>query len=157
MDNNKINKSQCATLLGITKQRISQLVKEGKLIFGSDGKISPDEAKAQFNKTKERTTSNSFDAHEEESLTFYKTRTEKFRSMLEEIEYKKANGELLDVNDVKQNAFKIGKKLHDSLLSIPERISPNLAVETNPAEIRKILIKEIRETLAQIADDLQGV
>lgn len=158
INNNKINKTECAELLGITKQRITQLVKSGKLVFGKDGKISAEDAKAQYNKTKERVTPNTvIDTPEDESLTYFKTQTEKFRSKIEEINFRIKSGELLEKEDVKQDAYAIGLKLKNSLLSIPERISSNLAVESNPAKIREVLINEINYVLGQIADDLQKV
>jgi phage terminase Nu1 subunit (DNA packaging protein) len=157
----KVNKSQLAKILGVTKQRIGQLAKTNKLKFGADGKIDIEEAKRQIENTKERVKATDRDGEdfsgESETLIFYKTKTANFESQLKEIEVKRKNGELLNAEDVKRDANIIGRKLHDSLLSIPERISNILAVEVDALIIRNLLLAEIKATLNQISDDLQGV
>lgn len=156
----RLNKKECGELLKISKQRISQLVKSGALVFEADGKINKDDAIYQFNNTKSRATSKSNQFNtvvEDDSLTYWKTQTEKFKSQITEIDLKKSQGELLEAHDVKENARVLGKKLQDGLLAIPERISSILAVESDPLKIRQLILTEIKETLNQICNDLSKV
>lgn len=153
----RVNKKECADLLGVSKQRITQLAKSGVLVFDTDGKIDKDEAVKKFNNSKSRVKTTDNQENNDESLTYWKTQTEKFKSQITEIDLKKAKGELLEAEDVKENASSLGLKLQNALLSIPERISAVIAVESDPLKIRQILLQEIRESLNTLCEDLQKV
>ena len=60
-------------------------------------------------------------------------------------------GEFLPAEEVKEAAFKRARITRDSLLNIPDRIAPLLAVEQNPQKVHKILSDEIRLALENLA------
>lgn len=155
-ESKRVNKSELAKLIGKSKQYIGKIVKEGKLVFESDGKIDFEVAKKQLANNQERVKpSNDIDP-DNDNLNYYKTQTEKYKSQITEIELQKKRGELLQAEDVKRDAYTVGKKLNNSLLSIPERISNILAVESDPLKIRNLLSEEIRLCLSEVSDDLEG-
>lgn len=153
----RVNKTELAKLVNMSKQHIGKLAKEGKLVFGADRKIDEEEAKKQILNSKERVKAAEVETEADgDTLTYYKTQTEKYKSQITEIDLAKKRGELLVAEDVKKQAYTIGKKLNDSLISIPERISNIIAVESDPLKVRNILLQEIRLCLNDVCDDLEG-
>lgn len=144
--------SQISEKYGISQPPISTAVKNAKLRAIKDketGKylISEDDAKAfadnythYMSKTDKAGTVYS---ESRASLQAYKARIAK-------IEYEQKAGNLISLDEVKRDAFKIGRVLRDLLLNLPHKISHELAAETNPSTIEKLLDSEIRQALDEI-------
>jgi hypothetical protein len=56
-------------------------------------------------------------------------------------------------SEVEDKAFSTARVVRDQLLSIPERVSAELAVKTDPAEIREFLYEEIIRTLSVLSTE----
>lgn len=67
------------------------------------------------------------------------------------IDYEKEIGQLVDVDAVRAAAFKLARTARDSLLSMPDRIAPILAGESNQFEVHRIMSEEIRRVCNDIA------
>lgn len=144
--------SQMSEKYGIAQPPISTAVKNARLKAKKDkdtGKylISEDDAKKfadnythYVSKTDKAGTVYS---ESRASLQAYKARIAK-------IEYEQKIGNLISLDEVKKDAFKIGRVLRDLLLNLPHKLSHELAAETNPATIEKLLDSEIRQTLDEI-------
>ena len=80
-----------------------------------------------------------------------KTKRETFLALLAENEYRKQVGELVERAKVEDAAFKIGRLQRDVLLGLPTKISAQFVGMTDAWEIEKLLVAQIRSTLADLA------
>lgn len=72
---------------------------------------------------------------------------EQANAKMAETKYMQLAGELAPVAEVKDEAFSLGRRLRDAFLIMPDRLSADLAAETNVFKVHKMLDKEIREIL----------
>lgn len=61
----------------------------------------------------------------------------------ETISLKKEKGQLLDADEVRETTFNLFRSVRDAGMTLPEKISDQLAVMDNAFEIRLLLRKEI--------------
>ncbi len=87
---------------------------------------------------------------EDDSFGDWKRHNEKFKAKKSEIEYKNLAGELVSIEQVKKDAFKIAKSTSDALMGIPARVCHELAAEKNPDKVFKKLDDEIRQAMIEI-------
>ena len=80
-----------------------------------------------------------------------------YQSELARIKVEKESNKLIDGNIVKDQAFKTGRIIRDSLMAIPSRVSADLASETDTFSIEQILEKEIRIVLENLSKNLELV
>ncbi len=73
-------------------------------------------------------------------------------AQLAELALKKAEGKLLDKEEIKQLWFDKCRTIRDGILNIPDRISALVAAESDPARVYTILEIELRKALHEIAD-----
>jgi hypothetical protein len=76
---------------------------------------------------------------------------EAFLARQAKLDYERAIGKVIDADAVKVSAFKLARQIRDSLLNIPDRVSAELAAETNAAKIHARLHREVREALAALS------
>jgi hypothetical protein len=81
-----------------------------------------------------------------------KTQREKVALELAELDLAKKRGEQVELAKVNTLFFNISSTVCESLLNIPDRISPMLAAETDPKKIGDMLNHEIRVALKLISD-----
>lgn len=62
------------------------------------------------------------------------------------------DGSLVDRSEVEKEVGDLARRLKDRLLNIPERIAADIAAETNPRQVTRILVREIRGALEELAD-----
>lgn len=85
------------------------------------------------------------------TLNDARTMREVFAAKREKIEYEKINGELVYVQAVRDNAFKIARAVREGLLNIPERMATTLAAESNAHAIHTLLTDEINKVLEELS------
>lgn len=61
-------------------------------------------------------------------------------------------GKLVAVDGVRSAAALVGRRVRDSLLTIPDKVAPVIAAETDQARCWKLLDAEIRSALTALAD-----
>ena len=83
-----------------------------------------------------------------------RTRNEQIDILINTVKLQKEQGKLVPIEQVKSDAFEIGKKLREGLLNIPDRICDLLASENDPVRIHKSLTEEIKEVLESISKEL---
>jgi len=83
-----------------------------------------------------------------------RTRNEQIDILINTVKLQKEQGKLIDVEQVKKDAFEIGKKVREGMLNIPDRICDLLASENEPIKIHKILTEEIKEVLEAMSEEL---
>lgn len=63
------------------------------------------------------------------------------------IEYKRLKGEYMLVKDSERQAFEAGRAVRDALLSLPPRLSPIFAGESDRFNIERLFLEEINQVL----------
>lgn len=93
-----------------------------------------------------------FDEERIPDLDTSKERTEHYKAQKAKAEYYKTAGALVDLKEVEKLYRGIAKTVRDSILKVPDRVSPMLAVETDVKKVLNILDKELREALEFLSE-----
>lgn len=85
-------------------------------------------------------------------------RTEKeiYRAKMAKLNYERMDGTLVLAAEVQKAAFSKARQVRDSLLNIPNRVSPIIAAEHDAKKVNEILTNEIRQCLETLAGDLKN-
>jgi phage terminase Nu1 subunit (DNA packaging protein) len=84
-------------------------------------------------------------------------RREEFKANITELEYLRQIGQLIPVEEVKTEWFRLSRLVRDGMLNIPARIADQLAAETDQRKIHDLLEAEIYQALeSTIAKDKQA-
>lgn len=88
---------------------------------------------------------------------FFRSKTikEHFAAKKAELDYRKAAGEVVESVVVQRQAYKLARKARDRLQSIPDRLAPILAAETNVDKIHRMIADEIADICREIAADVE--
>jgi hypothetical protein len=76
---------------------------------------------------------------------------ELYQARLAKLEYEERNRQRVPADEVKREAFSLGKTIRESVLNIPDRISTELAALADAAEIHRVLTVELRQALEELA------
>lgn len=85
-----------------------------------------------------------------------KAHKEFFAAKLAELDYQQKAGKLVSADRVKAESFKIARRIRDSILSVPEKISAEVAAMDNPREISIYMKEQLAAALKDLGD-LNGV
>jgi len=90
----------------------------------------------------------------DDPVTFNAARTQKehYSAEIKKLEFQERSGLLLREEDVRKGAFDMYRRTRDGLINIVDRISAQLATETDEALVRILLENEIRHALAHIRE-----
>jgi len=80
-----------------------------------------------------------------------RARREHYQAELAKLQVTQQRGELVAVDDVKKQAFKMGRAVRESLANLADRLSHQLAGEDDPTVIHKLLSDEHRAALIELA------
>lgn len=78
---------------------------------------------------------------------------ETYAARILQLDFEQKSGRLVDKNELKLKLAKLHMAVRDNLRTIPDRVAPVLAAETDQAKIHAILLKEIGQAL----EGLQGL
>lgn len=83
------------------------------------------------------------------AATFAQSRAvkEAYLARLAKLEFEEKSGRLVSADGVKSEAFRTARMVRDGLLNIADRISAELAAESDPFVVHKKLTEEIRKAL----------
>jgi hypothetical protein len=115
---------------------------EGSQEAGDDGAGEPDTEQTDAAKKAASTTAQYGSA---------RAVREMYNARLAKIEFEKETGVLVNADQVRVAAFNAARTARDSLLSMPDRLSPVLAGEGNQFEIHRLLSEEIRRVCDELA------
>jgi phage terminase Nu1 subunit (DNA packaging protein) len=152
---------ELANELGITVSRISQMKTEGR--FDGCFKVNRNriewdkeaavrvfkEGNAVINISPTRKRSDELDIP---SFNDSRAKSEHFRSELARLDLEIKEQELVEASRVQLEAFSAARAVRDSLGNIPDRVSNQLAAETDSVVIHQLLTKEIRRALETLTD-----
>lgn len=77
---------------------------------------------------------------------------EAYAARLTRLEYDQRSAKLVDKNELKMRLAKLHMALRDSLRTIPDRVAPIVAAETDQAKIHAMLLKEIGQALENLSN-----
>jgi hypothetical protein len=80
-----------------------------------------------------------------------KTAREVYEARGAALDYQERVGKLVRADDVRRTAFEKARAMRDRLLSIPDRIAPVLAAESDIARVHDALAGEIKGALRELA------
>lgn len=159
-----------AKLRGVSKASVSQAIAEGKLPksavkkgrgYEIDVDLADKEWRENTNPSMGAPTHSIPKGHNidgelkpvgTETLAASKAKREAFLAELARLEYEQKSGELVAVDDVKKEAFKIARIVRDSILNIPDRLAAELAAETNQFRVHTRLTEELRKALEALGN-----
>lgn len=80
---------------------------------------------------------------------------ENFKAKIEKLKYEEMLGQLVDIQKAQDEFFTLARKVRDSLMAIPDRISAQLAAETNQYNVHRRLDAEIRIALRDFKEEVE--
>jgi phage terminase Nu1 subunit (DNA packaging protein) len=81
-----------------------------------------------------------------------RAKSEHFRAELARLDLEVKEEQLVEVARVEREAFSAARAVRDSLGNIPDRVSNQLAAESDPVVIHQTLTEEIRRALETLVD-----
>lgn len=159
--------SELAEHLQITHSRITTLITRGKITVakrvGRRKFFDLETAKKEYANSKTVVGSKKggkggeepFEPKTYQGLTVADAeRQEKYyKAHLAKVKYEKEKGALVEIGQVKKEAYETARKVRDALTAIPGKICHELASETDPNKIEFKLLKEINLALEELAKD----
>lgn len=79
---------------------------------------------------------------------------EVYRARNEKIDLDEREGRLVSVDAVRVEAFRVHRQVRDSILTIPDRCSHELAAMTEPNEVHAYLLRQLNDALRKMAADI---
>ena len=145
-----VSRSDLAHLLGLSDARVTQLVhnetlprpaKRGRYDLGASVKAYVSHLKTATHRT----------------LAVERTRLTRARADQAELVLRLRQGELVEVQAVKRDAFKAARMVRDNLLSLPDRLAGIVSSEADQTKNHALLTRELRQALEALADtSIQG-
>lgn len=80
---------------------------------------------------------------------------EAYLARLAKLDYEQKIGKLIEADEVKVRAFKLARNARDAMLTLPDRLAPVLASETDVQAVHRLLLEDIERTCQRIAQDAQ--
>jgi len=160
-----MNAAEYAKHRGVSKMTISDAIKAGKIPSAKrvgrgfdidpvqadrelDGNTAPDrgganggpdiDAALQARKVREAAIP---------SFAVSRAAREAFSAKLTELEFRQRSGLVVNKAELKMKLAKLHMAVRDSLRTIPDRVAPIVAAETDQAKIHAMLLKEIGQAL----------
>jgi len=81
-----------------------------------------------------------------------RARREHYQAELAKLEVDLKRRDLVPAVEVKKEAFALGRSVREALANLADRLSHQLAGETDPAQIHAVLSEEHRAALVELAD-----
>ncbi|WP_419835375.1 hypothetical protein [Endozoicomonas atrinae] len=158
-----LSQSEFARRQGWSRQYVGKLVKSGKITL-VNGKVDPEQAQAAIKAQSEPSTelraksqsgtilpASPTDSRQAVDFVTARTMREAFKAKMAKMEYEEKAGKLTDASKVREEAFRAGRIVRDSLLGIPDRLSDVLAAENDPAQVRQLLMGEFENILQALS------
>ncbi len=82
-----------------------------------------------------------------------RARREHYQAELAKLQVTQQRGELIAADQVKAEAFKMGRSVREALANLADRLSHQLAGETDPTVIHQVLTQEHRAALVELCNE----
>jgi phage terminase Nu1 subunit (DNA packaging protein) len=154
----EITQAQLAELLKVSEARVSQVKKTGRLdgtfekrgrsiVFNQEAAIAAWNGEISVSPTRKDSS-----ALEIPSFNESRAKSEHFRAELARLDLEVKEDQLVEVSRVKREAFSAARAVRDALGNIPDRVSNQMAAESDPVIIHQTLTEEIRKALETLTD-----
>ena len=87
------------------------------------------------------------------SLAANRAIKEMYAARLQKLEFEERSKKLVPIDELKLELAKLHLTVRDNLRTIPDRIAPIVAAETDQAKIHSIILQEIRQCLEGLKSD----
>ena len=81
-----------------------------------------------------------------------RARKEHYLSELAKIQVAQQKKELMPVTEIKKTSFQLGRSIREAMANLADRLSNEIAGETDPQAIHKLLTEEHRAALEQLVE-----
>ncbi len=81
-----------------------------------------------------------------------RARREHYQAELAKLQVAQQRRELVPAEEVKKDAFQVGRSIREALANLADRLSHQLAGETDPAVIHELLTSEHRDALLSLVE-----
>jgi len=144
---------------GVSHTAVQRAIAAGRITLLPDGTIDPAVADRQWatstDPTKAMNAGNGIPAGEDasrlaSSFGASHAAREGYLARKAKLEYEKMSGKLVDADEVRASMFAIGRRLRDGFMGIPDRITPRLVGQADPALIHRLLTEEITAALSEL-------
>lgn len=81
-----------------------------------------------------------------------RARREHYQAELAKLQVSQQRRELISADEVKKEAFALGRSIREALANLADRLSHQLAGETDPAVIHELLSQEHRAALSELSE-----
>jgi len=81
-----------------------------------------------------------------------RARREHYQAELAKLQVTQQRGDLVPADEVKKDAFQVGRSIREALANLADRLSHQLAGETDPTVIHEVLTREHRDALLALAE-----
>ena len=161
-----ITMAELATLKNVSRAAVTKKVKSGKLdgaIVNHNGKklVNKEEAFRLWdlqappskNLTVRKQLKKEIDAKLDDEIPSYaesKAKREHFLAELARLDVDQKKKDLIPVSDIKKSSFEIGRAIRENLSNLADRLASQIAGETDPQIIHRLLTEEHRAALEQL-------
>jgi hypothetical protein len=164
-----IGVSELARILGISRERVYQLEREGKIAREPDGKFDLDKVRADLNRNLDirqkspargdrpasiggDEATNPLGVSGANTLAGVQLQHEIAKAMKAQLEVKRLKGILVDAGQVKQEVSEMISAARSRALVIPSKLAPLVAHETDVRACHAIIEREIKAFLTSMAE-----
>ena len=81
-----------------------------------------------------------------------RARREHYQAELAKLQVTQQRGDLVPADEVKKDAFQVGRSIREALANLADRLSHQLAGETDPTVIHEVLTREHRDALLALVE-----
>lgn len=164
-----VTQAEYSRMRGCSRAAVTNAVKDKRITL-INGKIDPEvadfqwkrntdpvqAARTDFGRPSQAASGNSAGgespAAETSEILLARTRTERARAELFEIEIAEKKGALAKTESIEKAAFDKGRVMRSALEGLSDRLAPVLAAETDPAKIHQLLNTEMKRVLRELAE-----
>ena len=76
---------------------------------------------------------------------------EAYLARMAKLDFEERSGKLVDADQVRAQTFSLGRRLRDTFLGLPDRVSPLLVGKSDEQEIHRLLTEEVMTCLAELS------
>lgn len=156
-----MNAAEYAKHRGVSKTQVGKYIESGRITarrVGRGWEIDAEQADRQLdaNRSPDRGGRNAVadEMSGKVGASYAQARAmrETYAARILQLEFQEKSGRLVEKNELRLRLAKLHMAVRDSLRTIPDRVAPVLAAETDQSKIHALLLKEIGQAL----EGLQG-
>ena len=145
------SQSNLAKALGLSRQRVSQLLQEGVLATDEKNNILVIKSVINYVKYRGQSSAEEVSSSDDAVYEFEKAKNERAKRKIAELKLAKMNGEVYSAATVEQVMTEMLVNLRTQLLGLPTKLAPQLQNVTKE-EAYNLLTQEIEDKLAELSE-----